>query len=437
MNVRPTLPLGYAEPKESKPKLALLDDFDGDPAGFPHGQAVESVLLSHSDVQPSEIQRMQNEPTGADLTKMIKNEKLGFLTAFRAMTARNIASFYDFTTKNLRTVLAEQPSVRVINQSQGETSAHQLEMIWEGLKNNETFRSGVAQSLGLPADAPLKPICEALLNAADHIANRDPFVQGYRKEYLKAARDAYKSGVTYLVAAGNHGPFARELENHGVEASPSAFRNVLVCDYVTVVGADDAQGRESARNSPNAGIEVRALGEDLPWSAGEGFDTSGVHSGTSFATPIVAGRVLGMEPASPFEIESKLMGLDSYLVDHGSRVETANGHELVGDGKLEGYILERIGEGFLHDLAGEDAKQIANANQESTFFGLPGKADYEFQLVRLAPDPDGQRELTIETFFNEGSHVLRARAQDGAWDPATISEELHLDAARQKKIEGA
>lgn len=428
------LSTGYAEPKERAPRVALLDDFDGDPQGFPHGQAVESVLLSHSDLTPEQVQRMQNEPPQADLTRLIKTDGLDFLTAFRTMTARNLASFFSATASNLHTIVQEQPGVQVINQSQGETTARQLELIFDGIQNNQAFRQGVAHTIGQP-DADVKTICQTLLSEADAIASKDPLVGEARLNYQRAARAAHQAGINYVVAAGNHGAFARELQGLGVEASPSAFRNILVCDYTTVVGANDAAGEPSSLNSPNAAIEVRALGEDLAWHSEDG--QHGVHSGTSFAAPLVTGHMLRQldQDASltPFQLENRLAGLDSYQVSEGVTVTTANGQQLQGDGKLEGYIADQIGPGFLVDLAGDDARQLAQAHQDANFFGLPGAKDHEFQLVRTGLNLDGKRQLNIETWFKEGHHVLGAVAENGAWSHFT--EELHLDKARQAQIE--
>ncbi|MCA9791971.1 MAG: S8/S53 family peptidase [Candidatus Eremiobacteraeota bacterium] len=437
MYIRPQLATGYAEPKEAAPKVAILDDFDGDPNGFPHGQAVESVLFSHSQLSDPDVQRLQNEPKQADLRELLK--QMPFRQAFAAMVARNVAGFYLSTAQNLHTILNEQPSVKVIEQSQGETSARQLESIFDGLAGNDSFRQQVSQAMGLPSDAPLNKVCEELLNEADQVANHSEICQKSRQEYLKAARSVYERGITYLVAAGNHGQFARDLEAIGVQASPSAFRNIFVSDYATVVGANTAEGQPSALNSPNAAIEVYERGEDLAWSVGEGFDVHGVHSGTSFAVPIVAAKVtsrLEAEPGlTPFELETQLQGLDSYQVHDGAAVATRNGQSLVADGSIEPYILEQLGEGFVTGIDTDEAGQLARATQDRTFFGLPGAKDHEFQLVRISPDPDGVRQLSVETYFKAGHHVLSARLKEGAWDPHSVTEELHLDAKREAEID--
>jgi hypothetical protein len=161
---------GYAEPKEAAPKLAILDDFDGeDGSGFPHGQAVESVLLSHSDLQPSDVQRMQNAPAQANLEEIMRSHKVDFRSAYGATVMRNVAKFYLSTAQNLQTIVKEQPSVKVIEQSQGETAARLAGTLLSGLRANEAMRQHAAQSFGLPADAPLPELMEKLIQEAESV----------------------------------------------------------------------------------------------------------------------------------------------------------------------------------------------------------------------------------------------------------------------------
>ena len=138
---------------------------------------------------------------------------------------------------------------------------------------------------------------------------------------------------------------------------------------------------------------------------------------------------------TPFQLENKLAGLDSYQVSQGQILQTSNGQQFQGDGQLEAYISDQIGPGFITDMSSSDAQQMAQAHQDSTFFGLPGNKDYEFQLVRMAPSLDGQRQLKIDTWFKEGHHVLKATAENGAW--TNFHEELHLDKARQQQLESS
>lgn len=433
------LATGYAEPKEVAPKVALFDDFDGDETGFPHGQAVESVLFSHSDLKDGDVQRYQNMPEQARIEQIMRDNQVNFRQAYGAAVMRNVAKFYLTTAQNLDTVMKEQPTVQVISQSQGDSAARLMGDLIDDIMARPDLQKHANQTFGLAPDAPLTELITEMMIEAEQVIGQNELVDAARQKYLQAAQAVHDKGITYLVAGGNHGGLASELEAAGIKANPGAYRNIFATDFATIVGASDVEGKPSTLNSPGAGIEVYALGEDLPWQAGEGFERSETASGTSFATPIVAGQVLAMKQAdpslTPFDIESKLQGLESTRVSDGQIKATPNGHALIGDGELEPYISERIGEGFVTGITGETADQLLQATQPRTFFALPGEKDHEFQLVRVSPDPQGVRTLSVDTYFNEGHHVLKAKAKDGAWDPTSVVEELHLDAKRQQEIE--
>ena len=253
-NVKKLPPRGMAEKVERQPKLALLDDFDGDPAGFPHGQAVESILLSHSELTDADVQRYQNEAPEADLVELMNDKGLDFHTAYRTAISRNVAHFYLQTTLNLREIMAKQPDIKVISQAQGETPGRLLETLFNQLQSNQNLRAHATHSLGLAQDAPLREICQSLLNSADQVLADNEICQKSRDEYTKTTKALYDKGVTYLVTAGNHGDIGQALSSIGAQPGPASFRNILVNDYVTVVGATDSKGQDSAVNSPGAAI---------------------------------------------------------------------------------------------------------------------------------------------------------------------------------------
>lgn len=437
-NIQKLNPLDFAEPKEKAPKLALLDDFDGTPSGFPHGQAVESVLLSHSDLRDEDIQRVQNTPKETDLAALHVDQKMGLLAAYRTTVVRNVASFYLGTASNLHRILDQQPSVKVISQSQGQTPGRLFTTLVERLRTQESTREGAKKALGLSPDTSFKELCQVLISEAETAVANSELCQDAKSHYDKASKAVHDAGITYLVAAGNDGYVGDLLDQLGVKAGPDTFRNILVNKYVTVVGALTQDGQPAQLNSPGAAIEVSRLGEEVPWTAGEGFDTQGVDEGTSLATPIAAAdaiKFLEENPgAQPFEVEAHLAGIEAYRVGAGQNLGTANGQVLYGDGRLESYIEEKIGVGFITDLQSADAAQFASG-PKNFLTGLEGKKDHEFQLLKIRPDDNDKRVFTVETYFDEGKHVLQATEADGKWDPKSVIEELHLDNARKQRIE--
>ena len=51
---------GYAEKKEVRPKVAVLDNFLGADQSVTHGEMTESVILTTGGLQDSDVQRMEN-----------------------------------------------------------------------------------------------------------------------------------------------------------------------------------------------------------------------------------------------------------------------------------------------------------------------------------------------------------------------------------------
>jgi subtilisin family serine protease len=121
----------------------------------------------------------------------------------------------------------------------------------------------------------------------------------------RACEQAYRQGQA-IVAARRNVPLADE-------GFPAEFSSVIAVDRGTVRSPTGIAYR------PGAVIEYAAHGQDMIVAAsGGGYTTA---TGTSFATPVVAGLcalLLGADPAlRPFEIKSLLKRLGSWVGDAG------------------------------------------------------------------------------------------------------------------------
>ena len=304
----PALRSGYAEKKESRPSVALVDNFRED-SGIAHGQVTESVLILHGGLRDEDIQRLHGE-SGApfDPQLLLDCPKDQLVEAYDAFTVGATASFLNMVSDNLDLVSSELPSVRVLNQSQSQTPARLVEPFLQPIFGQPEFRSRLAEALELPAQAEPKQVVTSLLAHTEATLTSNPELSEAKERYALSSKLAFEQGLVNVVAGGNQGIFAAKLSELGVEASPNAFRSVLLNDYVTVVGAATADGKIATLNSPNAGIEVYALGENVPFSVnGQNLAANG----TSVAAPLVAGRAAQLVAQHPQwsaqEIEGALL----------------------------------------------------------------------------------------------------------------------------------
>ncbi|MBI3927275.1 MAG: S8 family serine peptidase [Armatimonadetes bacterium] len=311
---QPRVEAGYAEKKEARPSVALLDTFEKSDTGTAHGEMVESVLLRSGPLKDEDVQRFQNAyRVDRSPQAVVDAPAATLLQDYGEFVAQAAAVFLKATSANLRTILEENPSIRVISQSQSQSAGRIVSLVYPGLKDDPGFQARLGQALGLGKEAPLPELVEQLLERAETVLREDPAVAAARREYLHLERQAYERGLVHVVPAGNLGQFAAEIEQLGASSSSSTFRSLLANEYTTVVGSTDERGQPASFNSPRAGTEVLAPGVGIVWQDG---DATGTVDGTSFSVPQVAGRAAGLLRAhpgwTPFQVESALTGIESY-----------------------------------------------------------------------------------------------------------------------------
>ena len=140
-----------------------------------------------------------------------------------------------------------------------------------------------------------------------------PADNSYKDDPLaRAAVAAIQSGLTVVVSAGNSGPNARTISTPGI--TPSAITVGAVDDNRTSTYADDFVADFSSRGpTPSGAIkpDVVAPGVDITSLSNTGPTAYVSHSGTSMASPMVAGVAALMyeqdKSLSPAAVKNKIM----------------------------------------------------------------------------------------------------------------------------------
>lgn len=415
---------GYAEKKEVRPKVAVLDNFLGADQSVTHGEMTESVILTTGGLQDSDVQRMENS-----LSTSVKEifDSQGDPESVRDFIRGGAVRFLNANTANLKLLAEEQPDLKIVSQSQSQSPGRMAQTIAELEQDFPGLQELVGRGLGLESGANQAEVLQAVILASEEIFRDDSEVKQARAEYETQAASASERGVVQVVAAGNLGHFAQSLAQAGVKAAPDTYRSLLVNDFTTVVGALTDEGQPAAFNSPNAGIEVYADGVGVPWRDGT---TTGNADGTSFATPQVAVAALRLTEShpdwTPFQIEGALAGFEAHRLGLGEEASLSNGATLVGDGQVDQFVFDIVGDGFITGLDDPSVEQFVKAQGKNVRFGLPGNEENQFQIVTARTADDGSRNFTLETYWGENHHVLKARHAGGQWIPEQTLEEIHL-----------
>lgn len=432
---------GYAEKREARPKVALLDNFENADTSTAHGEMTESVLLTAGNLQDADVQRYHcgnGTPVPVEAVLQAPVEKLG--GTLRAHVAISGALLLKATTENLRQIASEQPSVQVISQSQSQNPVRVALPFHQAASEDPEFRARLGKALGLPEGASLLEVSEQLFITSEKFLRDEEAVKEARQEYLQAARVLHDRGVVHLLPAGNLGELASDLERKGVQLSPSAFRSILTSDFTTVVGSLDEQGAVASFTSPRAATDVLAPGVNIAFrdaTPGPGHSPEEVFlgNGTSLSVPLVAGRVTQLQQENPswgpFEIEASLQGVQATRLVNGQegKVALADGsHEVMrGDGRVDDFIVQAIGNGFITGLDDDSVPQFVQS-EKNFRLSLPGETPEINQVIDVRDNGEGARKFTLQTAFGSHIHVVRGEYANGEWNPQRTVEEFFLAA---------
>lgn len=324
-----------AEPRETSPKVAIFDYFN-DEEGVRHGDRVESILLRSGGLDDSQVQNYLNTYERDDFDEVINAPVSELMERVQAYTEQTVAGFLQATTTNMNTVMDEDRGTRVINQSQSQSPVRVAKPFIEKIMENEKFRMGVKDALGMNRRAFRSTVAEAFLEQVSQTFENSESIQLAKDVYRETAQRAYDSGIVHVVTAGNLGTVAADYLNHGIEAPEGAYRSVLANEFTTIVGATDSRGtttfrddRAASFSSVDAGAEFSMHGVNvgvLPYEE----DGKEFSSGTSYAAPQVSALVNDMLTANP-----KLSVADVEDLLHRSTVPVNGSKRQVGAGQID------------------------------------------------------------------------------------------------------
>ena len=183
-------------------------------------------------------------------------------------------------------------------------------------------------------------------------------------QYLQDVMDEVYNNGTFIIASAGNGSTCGGAENL---VYPAAYDKVFA---VTSIGENDNHertiGNPNSTHQHNASVDLSAPGYDVPITAAPGWYLTG--SGTSYASPIVAGTVGLMIAANPcltnIEIEYILKNTSTFIDDLNPAYAG-----LIGQGRLNAAAAVEMAKDF--------DKMFLNATSFSACTANSGQIDID------------------------------------------------------------
>ncbi|PAB60197.1 hypothetical protein CCE28_07330 [Anaeromicrobium sediminis] len=205
-----------------------------------------------------------------------------------------------------------------------------------------------------------------------------PAEKSYREDPLaKAAARASQQGILVCTAAGNSGPNAGTINSPGI--SPDVLTVGAVDDNKTHTYEDDFVASFSSRGPTPSGLtkpDIVAPGVDIYSLSNKGPTSYVAHSGTSMATPMVAGSaalLMEKEPnLSAAQVRSRMLN---------TTVNIREGRNAEGHGIINVKAMLDIDDQDLSNI--EDSPPRNRSPRRLPKFKLPSTENFDPSLLAL------------------------------------------------------
>lgn len=281
-------------------KVAVIDSFSYDSETKLHGDHVVGVLQREGDLRPSELQRVRFS-CGQQVTSLLDPGPESPEARLNGFIQQD--SYFSLKDKcKILRDLKMNPNLQIINMSIGIDAFGTTNYLYRKALRDKDKPTAQSEFLFKAVDLPhsyepenLKKLWQRLMNRVQGITACDPMVAGARREFHELTSRLKESGVSLVVAAGNDGQHARQMQAEGYEIPDGALVSDFQSADAVVVGAIDDKGTPSTLDdtlapftTPSPYTRYLANGTHVDVDA---FGGGTLMSGTSFAAPIVAGKI--------------------------------------------------------------------------------------------------------------------------------------------------
>lgn len=305
-----------AEEKDPNATVAIFDNFKAElPVGTTHGELTEGVVQEVAGLGEEDTQRYEiNAEMSQSFEKALANEDE---KALERLVEEQATSMMDNTSAAMEEILNDESSqITTINQSQSIGPAPVASKVLSraippkdehGNPKAEAdleYRADLARSVGLAEDASDEELARAVVDQVNQTFQNSDQIKDSKQRYDEVSQQAADAGISHVLASGNYGEMAPYFEELGVETGDDFYKSMLLNDNKTVVAATNSQNTGTYAddtgaelNSPNAGAELAAPGENRTMTTQDG--ATATSSGTSYAAPEVAAVMAQIKAENP------------------------------------------------------------------------------------------------------------------------------------------
>lgn len=314
-------PINYIGGFNGKATVAVIDIFSANSEG--HGRDVTQILARSGGLGAGDITMVEQERPTLETTALLwpgpesPEERVDAYIELQAL------HLLEGTSQVLEEML-DRPGITTINQSLGMTdfkiAIGLLELASQRMREGCHNADYLLEAFGVeegPMEEKARRLSQAIIDRVESVNSNSARLKVSRRRHEGLSKKLADRGVSYVLPAGNGGAEIAWAREFGVNVPEGAEHSYLTNGQTIVVGAIDNRGtlcefddRVTDWSVEDPHLSFLASGENVPVITEGLLDFK---SGTSYAAPLVAGR---LERARRLCPEKSPQELGFLIADH-------------------------------------------------------------------------------------------------------------------------